>query len=50
MLYVRYVHFQKPNLFISDKPIPLSERMLPKDYDSNGSVEKNCGREPQEDW
>jgi hypothetical protein len=31
---------EKPILFIRDKPILSSERMLHKDYDRKGSVEK----------
>jgi hypothetical protein len=33
MLYVRYVHLTRPSIFIRDKPIFSSERMLHKDYD-----------------
>jgi hypothetical protein len=29
-----------PSIFIRDKPIFSSERILPKDYDRMGSVEK----------
>jgi hypothetical protein len=29
------------------KPILSSERLLPKDYDRKGSVEKNPGHKPQ---
>jgi hypothetical protein len=37
-------------MYIRDTPIFLSERMLHKDYDHNGSLvrrEKMFGREPQ---
>jgi hypothetical protein len=35
---------------LKDRPILLSERMLHKDYDLNGSVEKNDGHESQRVW
>jgi hypothetical protein len=39
--------WQRPNKFIRDTPIFLSVRMLHKDYDRKGSVEKKkIGREP----
>jgi hypothetical protein len=40
---------QRRSLFIRDKPIPSSERMLQMDYDRKGSVEKKkiCGSDPQ---
>jgi hypothetical protein len=31
---------KRPSIFIRDKPIFSSERVLHKDYDRNGSVEK----------
>jgi hypothetical protein len=31
---------EKPDIFIKDKPIFSSERMLHKDYDRKGSVDK----------
>jgi hypothetical protein len=37
LLYVPYIHLTKAKLFIRDKPIFMSERMLHKDYDCNGS-------------
>jgi hypothetical protein len=40
VLYVRYVHLTKDQAYSRDKPIFLSERMLHKDYDCKGSVEK----------
>jgi hypothetical protein len=45
MLYVRYVHLTtaKRSLTISDKHIHLSERMLHKGYDREGSVAKTKG-------
>jgi hypothetical protein len=44
--------WQRPSIFIRDKPILSSERMLHKDYDRKGSVakRKDAGREPQEAW
>jgi hypothetical protein len=33
MLHVRYVYMTRPSIFIRDKPIFSSERMLHKDYD-----------------
>jgi hypothetical protein len=33
--------FSMPRIFITDKPIFLSERMLHKDYDCKGSVENS---------
>jgi hypothetical protein len=41
MLYVICTPDERPSIFISDKPILLSERMSHKDYDCKGSVEKN---------
>jgi hypothetical protein len=37
-----YVHTldKRPSIFMRDKPIFSSKRMLHKDYDSKGSVEK----------
>jgi hypothetical protein len=40
MIYVQYDHLTKRSLFIRDKPILSSEKMLHKDYDSKGSVTK----------
>jgi hypothetical protein len=40
MLYVLYVHLTRRSIFIRDKPILSSERMLNKDYDPKGSVAK----------
>jgi hypothetical protein len=42
MLNVRYEHLTKAkrSLFITDKPILSSGRILHKDYDRKGSVEK----------
>jgi hypothetical protein len=37
---VRYVHFTRPSIFIRNKPIFSSVRMLHKDYDRKGSVDK----------
>jgi hypothetical protein len=31
---------ERPSIFVKDKPIFSSERMLCKDYDGKGSVEK----------
>jgi hypothetical protein len=43
--------WQRWSLFIRDKPILSSEKMLHKDYDSMGSaVEKKTDRKPQETW
>jgi hypothetical protein len=42
MLYVRYVHLKKQSLFITDKSILSSERMLYKDSDRKGSVVKKA--------
>jgi hypothetical protein len=36
-----------PSIFIRDKPIFASERMLHKDYYRKGSVKKIYGRESQ---
>jgi hypothetical protein len=42
------VHLDEmPSLFIRDKPISSSERMLNKDYYHTSSVEKKAGRESQ---
>jgi hypothetical protein len=50
-LYVRYVHVKRPSIFIRDKLILSSERMLHKDYDLKGSVERRIsGRHPQGAW
>jgi hypothetical protein len=42
MLYVRYIHLTKAtqSLFMRDKPIVSSQRMLHKDYGHKGSVAK----------
>jgi hypothetical protein len=40
MLHVRYVHLTRPSIFIKDRPILSSEKMLHKDYDRKGSVAK----------
>jgi hypothetical protein len=42
---------KRPSLFIKDKPILLSARMLHKDYYGKGSVAKKkiSGFEPQQD-
>jgi hypothetical protein len=40
MLHVRYVHLSRPSIFVRHEPIFSSERVLRKDYDRNGSVEK----------
>jgi hypothetical protein len=37
-------------MFIREKPIPSSERMLHKDYDCKGSVAKISGRDPLDAW
>jgi hypothetical protein len=42
--------WQRRSLFITDKPILSSERVLHKDYDHKGSAEKNSGRDPQGTW
>jgi hypothetical protein len=43
--------WQRPSIFIRDKPIFSSERVLHKDNDRKGSVEKKIsGREPLEAW
>jgi hypothetical protein len=39
-LYVRCVHLTSLSIFVKDKSILSSERMLRKDYDRKGSVEK----------
>jgi hypothetical protein len=37
-----------PEAIVNDRPILSSERMLHKDYDRNGSLEKKInGREPE---
>jgi hypothetical protein len=42
---------ERPSIYIRDKPIFSSERVLHKDYNHNGSVEKNIyGRESQGTW
>jgi hypothetical protein len=43
---------ERPNIFIRDKPIFSSERMLQRDYDRKGSVGKKkiSGRESQGAW
>jgi hypothetical protein len=43
--------WRKPSLFIRDKPICSSERMLHKDYDRKGSVAQTVfDRDPQGAW
>jgi hypothetical protein len=48
-VYVLHVHLTKTkrSLFIRDKSIFSSERMLYKDSGRKGSVKKNSGRESQ---
>jgi hypothetical protein len=42
---------ERPSIFIRDKPIFSSERMLHKDYNRKCSVDKKIsGREPQGAW
>jgi hypothetical protein len=42
---------ERPSIFIRDKPILSSEKMLHKDYDCKGSVKKrNFGHGPEEVW
>jgi hypothetical protein len=42
---------QRPHIFVRDKSIISSERMLHKDYDCKGSGEKKIpGHEPQGAW
>jgi hypothetical protein len=41
------VHLTRPSIFIRDKPILWSQRMLHEDYDRKGSVEILSGRESQ---
>jgi hypothetical protein len=50
MLYVQYIHLTRPVIFVRDKPILLSERMLHKDYDRKGSVGGGFGHDPQLAW
>jgi hypothetical protein len=55
MLYVQNVHltaiYERPNIFIRDKPIFSSERMLHEDYYLTGWAEKKIsGRESQGAW
>jgi hypothetical protein len=53
MLYVRYVHLTKAkrSLFIRDRHIHSSQRVSHKNYDREGSVEKeNLGSQPQGAW
>jgi hypothetical protein len=46
-----YVHLTRPSIFVRDKPILLSERILNKDYNCKGSVEKKIyGCESQGAW
>jgi hypothetical protein len=42
--------YKRPSIFIREKLIFSSERMLHKDYDSKGSVEKKFSRDPQGAW
>jgi hypothetical protein len=53
-LHMRYVHLKraKQNLFIRDKPILSSDRMLHEDYGRKGSIVKKkiSGREPRGAW
>jgi hypothetical protein len=43
--------WKRPSVFIRNKPILSSERLLHKDYDRKGSVAKIIsGREPQRAW
>jgi hypothetical protein len=44
---VKCILDERPGIFIRDKYIFSSERMLHKDYDGKGSVEKMFGRDPQ---
>jgi hypothetical protein len=46
----KYTLDEKPSIFIRDKPIFSSERMLHKDYDRKGSVKKNSVRESTGAW
>jgi hypothetical protein len=48
-LNVRYVHLTKrPNIFIREKPILSSQKMLHKEYDSKGSAKKkHLGMSPK---
>jgi hypothetical protein len=39
-IYAKCTLDERPSIFIRDKPILSSERMLHKDYDRKGSVEK----------
>jgi hypothetical protein len=50
--YMYGIHtLQRRSLFIRDKPILSSERLLHENYDPKGSVtKKTSGREPQGDW
>jgi hypothetical protein len=42
---------KRPSMFVRDKPIFSSERMLHKNYYRKGSVEKKIsGRDPQGAW
>jgi hypothetical protein len=43
----KYTLDERTSIFIRDKPIFSSERMLYKDYYRKGSVEKISGRESQ---
>jgi hypothetical protein len=42
--------YERPSIFIRDKPIFSSERTLHKDYYRKSSVEKICGRGSQGAW
>jgi hypothetical protein len=51
MLKCHMYAWQKSSIFLRDKLIFSSERMLHKDYDRNGSVaKKNSGRESRGAW
>jgi hypothetical protein len=47
MLYVKRTLDKRPSMFIREKPVLSSERMLHKNYDRKGSVEKIPGRGSQ---
>jgi hypothetical protein len=46
-----HIFDKRPSIFIRDKPILSSDRMLHKEYDHKDSVEKTiCVNEPQGAW
>jgi hypothetical protein len=45
-----WLRWREPAPILNYRPILSSERLLHKDYDRKGSIEKNAGRESREAW